>query len=106
MIGDDGLLCALSERRGVELADGVIADGAGHVLEADAAVSMNLWALRATAVSALRQLGSTFIETHHDDDKAELGLPSSLAAKPPFLCGPLAGASMPSPFCPHLLGGR
>ena len=78
VIGDDGLLCALSERRGVELTDGVIADGAGHVLEADAAVSMNLWALRATAVSALRQLGSTFIETHHDDEKAELGLPDAI----------------------------
>ncbi len=78
MIGDDGLLCALSERRGVELTDGVITDGTGHILEADAAVSMNLWALRTTAVTALRNLGSAFIAAHHGDEKAELGLPDAI----------------------------
>ncbi len=78
VVDEDGLLRALTERRGVELVDGVIADGTGHVMEEDAAVSMNLWAFRPAAVDALRALGRGFREQHRDDAKAELGLPDAI----------------------------
>ena len=78
VVDEDGLLRALTERRGVELVDGVIADGTGHVMEGDAAVSMNLWAFRPAAVDALRDLGRGFREQHRDDAEAELGLPDAI----------------------------
>lgn len=78
VIDEDGLLRALTERRGVERVDGVIADGGGHVLDDDAAVSMNLWAFRPNAVDALRRLGEAFRRTHHGDPSAELGLPDAV----------------------------
>ena len=78
VVDEDGLLRALTERRGVELVDGVIADGTGHVMESDAAVSMNLWAFRPAAVDALRALGRAFQTEHRDDAKAELGLPDAI----------------------------
>ena len=78
VIDDAGLLRALTERRGVERHGEVITDGTGHVLEADAAVSMNLWALCAPAVAALAKLGSEFRVRHGDDPTAELGLPDAV----------------------------
>lgn len=78
VVDEDGLLRALTERRGVELVDGVIVDGTGHVMESDAAVSMNLWAFRPAAIDALRDLGRGFRERHRDDPKAELGLPDAI----------------------------
>lgn len=78
VVDEDGLLRALTERRGVERRNGVIADGTGHVMERDAAVSMNLWAFRPAAVDALRKLGRAFREEHRDDPGAELGLPDAI----------------------------
>lgn len=78
VIGDDGLLCALSERRGVERVEGIITDGTGRILEPDDAVSMNLWALSAIAVRALITLGTSFIASHAGDAAAELGLPDAI----------------------------
>ncbi len=78
VIDEDGLLRALTERRGVERVDGVIADGTGRILEADAAVSMNLWAFRAPAVAALAALGAAFRARHAGDASAELGLPDAV----------------------------
>lgn len=78
VIDEGGLLRALSERRGVERHGDVITDGTGRVLEADAAVSMNLWALRAPAVAALSELGAAFRDRHVDDAGAELGLPDAV----------------------------
>lgn len=81
VINEVGMLSALSERRGVERVDGVITDGTGHVLEADAAVSMNLWAFSSAAVGALRALRDTFIADHAggpDSGTAELGLPDAV----------------------------
>ena len=78
VVDDDGLLRALTERRGVELVDAMIADGTGHVMESDTAVSMNLWAFGPAAVDALRDLGRVFREQHRADANAELGLPDAI----------------------------
>ena len=78
VIDEDGLLRALSERRGVERHQDVIIDATGRVLESDAAVSMNLWSLRAPAVIALRDLGDAFRARHGTDPAAELGLPDAV----------------------------
>jgi molybdopterin-guanine dinucleotide biosynthesis protein A len=78
VIDESGLLRALSERRGVERHGDEITDGTGRVLEADAAVSMNLWSLRAPAVAALVSLGSAFRARHAGDPSAELGLPDAV----------------------------
>lgn len=78
VIDEDGLLRALTERRGVKRVDDVITDGTGHVLDPDAAVSMNLWAFRARAVDALGALGAAFRDRHANDAGAELGLPDAI----------------------------
>lgn len=78
VIGDDGLLCALSERRDVQRVGESIVDGTGRVLGEGDPVSMNLWAFSELAVGALTTLGSAFIAAHSDDPKAELGLPDAI----------------------------
>lgn len=78
VIDESGLLRALTERRGVQRVDDVITDGTGHVLETDAAVSMNLWAFREPAVAAIAALGATFRNRHANDVSAELGLPDAV----------------------------
>ena len=78
VVDEDGLLRALTERRGVERHGDVITDGTGHVLEADAAVSMNLWAFCAPAVAALDEMGDAFRAEYAGDSSAELGLPDAV----------------------------
>ena len=78
VIGTDGLLCALTERRGVGRVGGVITDETGRVLADAEPVSMNLWALSSNAVGALTTLGLAFIASHNADLKAELGLPDAI----------------------------
>ncbi len=78
VVDPDGLLQGLTERRGVERVDGVITDETGHALEDDAAVSMNLWAFRPSAMTALRNLGDDFRTEHRGNAKAELGLPDAI----------------------------
>ncbi len=99
MAGRGSRLRGLREHRGVRrTADGLIKSQNGRdnqnehegedgpaMLSPDALVSMNLWALRPSALEALRVAFDTFIEghlrrAHRGDETSECALPTTLAS--------------------------
>lgn len=78
-----GRLVHITEHHGVALrADGTIASAEpAAVLDAETAVSMNLWAFPQTAFDWIGRSFNRFLGAHRDDDSAECLLPAVVAER-------------------------
>lgn len=75
-----GWLRRVVEHTGISVRGGALQDDFGRVLAPEAAVSMNLWALRQDVMEPLGRACAAFERSHADDPEAEYRLPDFVNA--------------------------
>lgn len=73
---DSGRLTSLVEVHGIARDEDGTIRAAGDTLPADTPVSLNLWGLPAAVLPGIAERWEAFIDANHDDDRAELLLPT------------------------------
>lgn len=75
---ENGVLVDIDERGGLHLEGSRIVDGAGTVIDDDAVVSMNLWALPGWVATELVGTVEGFVDANIEDPSAECLLPTEI----------------------------